>query len=133
MMAHRVDVVRASWDAFNRGARDELVELFDPDLEIDSPLAAFRGRPYRGREGFRDWFRDVDESFKGFDMHLDEVRELPDGRVLGLGSIRFVGRGSGLELDQEFAWLVTFEGDLIRKLKVLPDQAKALELAGLAS
>jgi ketosteroid isomerase-like protein len=64
--------------------------------------------PYRGHAGFRQWLTDIDDQFERWEIWVDEIRELDGDRVLGFGGVRMSGRGSGIELDQPFAWLFTF-------------------------
>jgi ketosteroid isomerase-like protein len=77
-------------------------------------------------------FREVSEQFKTWEYTLDELSEVGDA-VLAFGRVRLKGRGSGLTLDQEGAWLVDFAADgRIRRMRVFTDRSAALNAAGLA-
>jgi ketosteroid isomerase-like protein len=106
-------------------------DLLSPDLELVSPLSAVRGSPYRGYDGAREWLSDITEQFEAWEYGVDEFRQLDDG-VLAFGRVHLKGRGSGVELDQEGAWLVRFAADgRIARMQVFTDRRAAFEAAGL--
>ena len=67
-----------------------------PEVVLSPPLSALPGNVYRGHDGVRQWFADLDESFE---PHIEPV-EVDDfgGLVLALTSFSVEGR---LPLDSE--------------------------------
>jgi hypothetical protein len=63
-------------------------------------------------------------------FHYGDIRDLGD-RVLGLGTLRVTGTGSGIETEVPAGIVVTFRNGLITHLKDYGDQDQALEAAGL--
>lgn len=95
--------------ALNARDVDAIAALLHPDGELRSRISTSEGRSYRGREGFRDYFRDVDEAFDGFHWELHEiVGWYGDDLVIVL---RATGRGrtSGAPIDQLFPQVWRFK------------------------
>jgi len=84
-----------------------------------------------GEEGVRRWWREIDQQFDAWQMQVTGEEDLGDGRFLVTGTLRMRGRESGLEMDMDIAWLVRFEGDLLRYMKPFTDPQTAREEAGL--
>jgi ketosteroid isomerase-like protein len=74
-----VDVVKAVFAAFAERDLERMLELCAPDIELIAVTSDYAGRtePYRGHEGMRQYFLDVEEVW-------DELRLAPtDYRVVG--------------------------------------------------
>jgi ketosteroid isomerase-like protein len=131
MSQENVETLRRLIDLWAQAPTDVPTELVAPDIEFVSPLTSLRGRPYRGYDDAREWLRDVREQFETWEYTVDELREAGDA-VLALGHVHVKGRGSGVVLDQEAAWLAHFAADgRVSRMQVFTDRAEALEAAGL--
>jgi ketosteroid isomerase-like protein len=128
----RAELVRQAFERWNSGDREVDFDTIDREVELHGILASTRGVPYRGHEGVRQWLADIDEQFEGWEIWVDEMRELDDERVLAFGGIRMVGRGSGIELDQPVAWLFAFRAGKIVRYQAFRDRAETLQAAGIA-
>jgi ketosteroid isomerase-like protein len=127
-----VQTLRRLLELWDQGITDVPTDLVAPDIELASPLTNFRGRPYRGYDDAREWLRDINEQFETWAYTISEWRDLGTG-VLALGRLRLEGRGSGLVLDQELAWLARFSADgRISRIQVFADRGAALEAAAVA-
>jgi ketosteroid isomerase-like protein len=101
-------------DAINRLDADALAQLIHED-GVFEPLRAATEGAYIGPEGMRRFVADTIETFDVFEPRLDEVRDLGEGRILAIGTIRMRGRGSGFENDVKTAAVAEFrEGRLAR-------------------
>src|SRR5688500_17545574 len=67
------ELVGAVIDALNARDPDALIALGHPDLEFHSRFAELDGRVYRRRDGFVDYFRDIDGAFANARWDLDEI------------------------------------------------------------
>ena len=95
--------------ALNARDSDGIAALLHPDGELRSRISTSEGRSYRGREGFRNYFRDIDDTFDDFRWELhDIVGWYGDDLVLVL---RATGRGrtSGVPIDQLFPQVWRFK------------------------
>jgi uncharacterized protein len=130
MSRKNVELVKNAFSRWNAGERT-FADQIHPDVEILS-RGLMEGRRLRGREGFRLWFREVDEHFDEWTITTDEWRDAGD-YVVALGHFRMHGRGSGITFDQPVGWLFEIrDGQLIRLETFLDDPAEALEAAGLS-
>jgi ketosteroid isomerase-like protein len=121
-------------DAFarwNTGDRTFDLDTVDPEVELHSPLTSTRGAPYRGHAGFSQWLRDIDEQFAEWELRVAEWKPLEDGRLLGLGEIHARGRESGVELDQDLAWLFSFRRDKLLRYDAFYDHDEGRRAAGI--
>jgi ketosteroid isomerase-like protein len=132
MSQENVETLRRLVDLWAQGPTDVPTELVAPDIEFVSPLTSLRGRPYRGYDDAREWLRDVREQFETWEYTVDELREAGDA-VLALGHVHLKGRGSGVVLDQEGAWLAHFAADgRVNRMQVFTNRGDALQAAGLS-
>ena len=129
-----MELVRASVAAFNRGDPDTAVEAMHPEVvwQTLDPLPD-RGT-YHGREGVQSFWQSWNETFQGFQLHLDACvpasaeRVIATLRVSGEGA----GSGAGVESPAFFQVLEIREGQIIRA-RMFPTEAEALEAAGLSA
>jgi ketosteroid isomerase-like protein len=71
----------------------------DPELEFKSRLAEMEGRVYRGIDGLREWFSDVDAAFTDARWELLRVIEISDEIVVVEMSFSGKGKASGVPVE----------------------------------
>ena len=130
MSQENVDRFVDGTEAFNRGDVERYLQNFQPDAVFELRNAELQGE-YSGHAGLRRFFADFEDSFEMFELHLPDVRDLGD-RVLGLGTLRTIGRGSGMEQEGPVAIVSTFRDGLCTHVKDYGDWAQALQAAGLS-
>jgi ketosteroid isomerase-like protein len=129
--ADNLRLVREAFERWNSGDHEIDYGTLDPEVEVYGALSSTSGVPYRGHAGFRQWLADIDDQFERWEIWVDEMRELDGDRVLGFGGVRMSGRGSGVELDQPFAWLFTFRAGRLLRYQAFRDRDEALRAAGV--
>jgi ketosteroid isomerase-like protein len=126
------EATRQAFERWNAGDRTPPVDQMDPEIEIHTPIGvAFKGEPFRGHEGAREWLANLDENFDQWELRPEEFREEGD-TVLVLGSIHTRGRGSGVVLDQEVGWVLRFRAGRVVRLQTYLDRDEALAASGLS-
>jgi ketosteroid isomerase-like protein len=110
--------------AMNRGDHEAAVELLHPDVEWEWPRAMIDSQVFRGREDVLRGTRLFGESWAEVTYEAEELLERGD-EILVLVRYRAVGRGSGVELNQVVGWLLEFEGEQPRRLRMFGDAEKA--------
>jgi ketosteroid isomerase-like protein len=108
---------------------DRLLELYDPDVRFEPQQSALQGN-YTGHDGIRQWLADAAEHYGAGHLHLADIRDLGD-RVLGLGTLRVTGPGSGIETEVPAAIVATFQDGPITHLEDYGDHSQALKAVGL--
>jgi ketosteroid isomerase-like protein len=119
-------------DAINRLDATAVLEILDDDTVFE-PLRAATEGAFIGREGMRRFLGDTAETFDLFKASYADVRDLGDGRLLAIGTIRMRGRGSGVESDVPSAAVAEFRDGTLARYKDYGDARLALQVAGLES
>ena len=128
MSSAAVEAFERGTDAINRLDADALADMIHDD-GIFEPLRAATEGAYIGPEGMRRFVADTIETFDVFEPRLDEVRDLGDGRVLAIGTIRMRGRGSGLEDDVKTAAVAEFRDGRLTRYRDYGDPELARQAA----
>ena len=125
----RERLVRNAIDAVNERDLDRYLACCTEDVELHTPLREVAGA-YRGADGIRRFFEDVDDAGPDFQLELERV-EVVGERALAFLHVRVTGRSSGIPMDRETANVYEFEGDLIRRVRIFAGhgEARAVELA----
>jgi ketosteroid isomerase-like protein len=127
----KTDLARQAFDAFNRRDIEEMLRLMDPGIEFYAPTAqmANSGQPYRGHEGIRKYFVDVERVWEELEVMPGEYREVGD-HVLAFG--RVYGRGEGGYIqDSPAQWVLTVRGHVFVQVRVFTNRNAALAAVGL--
>lgn len=128
MSSPAVQAFERGADAINRLDADALAELVHDD-GVFEPLRAATEGAYVGPDGMRRFVADTVETFDVFEATLEEVSDLADGKVLGVGTIRMRGRGSGFENDVRTAAVAQFRDGLLTRYKDYGDPELARQAA----
>ena len=132
MSQENVEIVRGAFAVMDiPGNPEAMIAASDPGFEMH--LVGVGGGPahYAGASGIREFFRDVAQSWEAFRFEATDLRDLGD-RVLVLGDVRGCGRGSGVEVEDRWAWIVEMREGRAASLRGFLDQHEALEAAGLS-
>ena len=117
-------------DAINSGDGTVTLDLVDEETVFE-PLRAATEGAYVGPEGMRRFLADTAETFDLFKASYTDVRDLGDGRLLAIGTIRMRGRGSGAETDVVSAAIVEFRDGRMFRYHDEGDPRRALQAAGI--
>jgi ketosteroid isomerase-like protein len=130
MSQENVELVRAIYDAWDRGDPEAVFELIDPEVEWYGPPDVSGSGLSRGHEG-------VLESMTGWlstwDEYHFEMRELIDlgDVVLTEGWQRGRGRGSGVEVAEGIFSVWTLRAGKAVRQRMFRDRQEALDAVGL--
>ena len=133
MSQENVEAVRRAVDGWNRSDIDAWMESAHPDVEWSSGVARLvegTQTVWRGRDEVRR-FWDEWHSLWDLSIAITDFRDLGD-TVVALGGMQIRGKASGVDLAQSVAYVVEFEGSLIRRMTAYMDPSEALEAVGLS-
>jgi ketosteroid isomerase-like protein len=130
MSEENVDRFVQGIEAFNRNDIPGVLRLMDPEIVWEHRLAELQGK-FVGPEAVTGWFTDLDQHFQAVEIDCPDVRDLGD-RVLGLGTIRATGRGSGVETKLTFATVARYGNGRMTHYTDFGARDQALEAAGLS-
>ena len=126
--------VELAWNApraWNDGIDAFLVYL-DADVEWHPPAESMEPGIYRGHDGVRDYLGRLGEIIEEPRAEPLEVIDVDDERVISVVRVIGRGKGSGLELNADWAWLITFGANMkATRVETFTDKAQALEAVGL--
>jgi ketosteroid isomerase-like protein len=118
----------ANPEAIDAAALRDWLAFMDPDIRFEPQQAALQGT-YTGHSGAGQWIADIAAHYEDGHMEMEELRDLGD-RVLGLGTIHVIGKGSGIQADVPTAVVVTFRDGLMTRFQDFgPDTEAAVEAA----
>lgn len=109
-----MEVVRRSWEAFNRGGLDAIEEFWHPDIE----WRAAEGEVddigvFRGRDGMRRYYGDWLDTFDDWQVEVAEVVFHEDECVVAVVRSSARGRASGVRTHGRYAIVYTVRGGQI--------------------
>jgi len=124
-------LVREGSAAYNRRDWDVYLAAYHPEVENDVHHVAGIEGVRHGHAGWRHywqgWFEAWDESY----IEPFEVVDFADDRLLVLGRVRCRAEGTGIELEEHMATLLTYRAGLIARHEEWFDHAAGLRAAGL--
>ena len=85
---------------------------------------------YRGREGWTEFWHAFRAAWDDITIEVERFEDLGD-QILVLGTFHGRGRGSGVEVTRESAWILTLSDGLIGHTQTFPSWVEALRGAGL--
>jgi ketosteroid isomerase-like protein len=107
------------------------LEELDPEVEwYPAVVGMLESEVYRGADGVRELFADIDETIPDAFLEVSEIRDLGD-RLLSLGRLRARGMESGAQAEVPFNQLVDFADGKATVLRTFLDTKEALEATGL--
>jgi ketosteroid isomerase-like protein len=130
MSQENVEIVRRWAEAIGRG--DLAKALWAPDLEIVNAEGWALEATYRGYEGLRRWWNDLEEAFSDFAMRVEEITPVDGERFLT--EQRFIGhfRQTGIRFDAPWASVVTVKEGRITRAVGYVSKRRALKAVGLS-
>jgi ketosteroid isomerase-like protein len=135
MSGENLELAWEGYEALNSGEIDRFMETIHPDYEFHTGVTVPSIPPVvRGRDGLRAWIQQwyLDPWEGQLQMDVERIEELPDGRVLALLTLRATGRESGVQVDTEYAHILTIRDGLCLRLDGFPSWKWAVEAAGLS-
>jgi ketosteroid isomerase-like protein len=133
MSQQNVEVVRRSWEAFNRGGLDAIEEFWHPDIEwraAEGEVDDFG--VFRGRDTMRRYYGDWLETFDEWHAEVEEIVFHDEERVVALIHSSARGRTSGVRTEGRYAIVYTVRGDQIVSGREYGTRDQALEAVSTA-
>ena len=131
MSQQNVEIVRRCVELFNRRGVAQVLELLDPDVELDLSRNIFNPDIYRGHAGIERWRSVVEDVWDDF---YGVVEELIDAGDKVVAAVTMGGRGkeSGVEVRMEIFSIWTVRGSKVMSIVGgYRDRSDVLEAAGL--
>jgi ketosteroid isomerase-like protein len=130
MSQENVELVRRIYDGWSQGDFSVEADLMAPDFEWHQHAEAVEPGSHRGA-AIGSAIKNIFDVIENFRVQPEEYIDAGD-EVVVVARNRGTGKGSGVELDQRFAYVWTVRGGKLARLKVYEDRRDALEAAGLS-
>jgi ketosteroid isomerase-like protein len=124
-----VEIVRRMFDGWSQGDFSVGRDLVTADFEWRQDAEAVESGSRRGA-AIAATFRNLFEVWDDFRVVPERFLDAGD-KVVVIAHNRGTGRGSGVELDQAFAYVWTVEAGKLARVEVYGTERDALEAAGL--
>jgi ketosteroid isomerase-like protein len=128
-----LDTARVIEDSFARGDMEGVLAQVDEDVEWITGAWVTGTPSYHGREGVRRWWKEIEELREArneeVQVEFDRDEELPDGRVLRLGTTT-ISRPQG-NLVEDFGVIFSFREGKVREMRAYMDRDRAVQEARL--
>lgn len=127
-MPSNAAIIRSVLDAWAAGDIETIVDAMAEDCELFPLRAQLEGTSYRGHEGVRRFYEDLNADWENLRLPYDEVREVGDSVVV---FARLVARGrtSGVDLDVPIGQLWELRDGRIQRLRAFSEPEDALRAA----
>ena len=119
MPSQRLTTIERLRAAFNaRDLEDFLAEVTE-DFEMESRFSSVAGTIFQGRDGVVAWWRDLAEAWDSMDLELHDSADVGKDRTVLLLTLRGIGHGSGMRLDEPIAQRWFWHGERISRIEYL--------------
>ena len=129
MSQENVEIVRRIYNGWSRGDFSVGTDLLAPDFEWHQHAEAVEPGSHRGA-AIGAAIKKIFDVYEDFRVEPEEYLDAGD-KVMVMARNRATGKGSGVELDQRFAYVWTVRLGKLVDLEVYEDRRDALEAAGL--
>jgi uncharacterized protein len=129
-----VEVVRRVYEAAAGRDSAAVLDLYDPEIELDSTrldIVGAAGAVHRGHDGMRKFFREWHEAWESIEYDFDELIDAGGDQVVSVVTRRGRGRASGAEVELHVALLWTLRDGKVVRVRWFPTREQALQAAGL--
>jgi ketosteroid isomerase-like protein len=132
MSQDNVGVVRASYDALNRGDVSSVLDFADPDAKFNSLIGPLEGGDsFRGPEGGREYLALMSGAFADVTWEVEHITEVDDEQVIAYVRVRGRGATSGAGIDQRTVAVFKFRDGKVLSVDSYMHEAEALVAVGL--
>jgi ketosteroid isomerase-like protein len=127
----RTEIAQQLFDAFNARDLEVTLTLLHPDVVFEPVSGAVLndGEPYRGHEGMRRYFADVQAHWRELTVSPVHLRAAGNA-VVALGHASGASAAGALR-DAPTTWVFKFDNDLVVHIQIFSDERLAREALGL--
>jgi hypothetical protein len=123
-----VEIFEAAVEVLNRLDMDAIPRVADPEIAF-MPLRTAVTGPYLGYQGMEEFVAENRARFELYRAEFDELRPLPDGRLLAVGYIRMRSHNAA-ETRYKTAGIAAFRDGRLASWHDYGDEKAALAAAG---
>jgi uncharacterized protein len=130
MSQREIDLIRAGFDAVNRGDTEAVLALLDPAIEWEPDQRTPFAGTHRGREAVRELMQNLLAPFDQMRMEPEQFFEIDDKVVVFVRQVA-KPKGSEMEMVARIGYLWTIRDGKAIRCQVFGRREEALEAAGI--
>ena len=115
---HAAEIARLN-SAFNARDIDGWMADATDDFTMESRFSSVAGTTFRGRDGVGAWWRDLAEVWEWMDLQVEDSADVSADLTTILCTLRGVGRGSRVRLDEPVAQHWHWRGACLSRIEYL--------------
>ena len=131
MAQENVSIVRAAFDAFQRGDEAGMLGLVSPDVVATQFPDQLDVHDFHGHAGVRRLMAEWIGAWEDWTIELLAAREVGELVIAGARQ-QGRGKGSGAPMESEVTFIFTIRGSTIERWQMFHTEQEALEAVGLA-
>jgi len=134
MSQENVDIVLRMHAAFGRRDLEALVAACHREVTYRAAITQLlegEAGDFRGHDGIRRWWRDLDELYDHLRTEVVEVCDLDGERVLVVFDVHGQGKGSGVTRVERLTQVATVRDGQVMEMRDFFSRRDALEAVGL--
>ena len=134
MSQENVEVVLGMYTAFARRDLEALLATCHPDVTYRAAITQLvegDAGDFRGHDGIRRWWRDLEDVYDDLRTEVVGVRDLDGERVLVGFDASGRGKGSGMPRVERLTQIATVRDGRVMAMRDFLSRREALEAAGL--
>jgi ketosteroid isomerase-like protein len=127
--SEKPEVARGIVEQLNAHDPVGLAALLHPEFEFCSLLASVEGTSYRGLDGLREYFAEIEHTWEDVHFELEEFQQAGEQTLVAM-RVSGRARASGVPLDQRTHQVWTWREGKVWRNVVYVDPAQAREAVG---
>jgi ketosteroid isomerase-like protein len=129
MSEQNVELIRAGFEAHNRGDMDALTQLYDDDVVFETLLLG----THHGNEAIRLIYEENRKTLAGYTVDPVELIDAGD-KVVAVAQVNGTGPASQIAMEDRdrFAFLFTIRDGRVIREQAFRNREEAIEAAGLS-
>jgi ketosteroid isomerase-like protein len=133
MSEENVEIVRRTYEAFNRRDWDAAFRYLDPDVEFTTPARGPVAGTFRGRDEIQGFLEEMYAAFEARTVEPEEIFESGEQQVAVVVIRRMRPEGSSAEIEARSGALWTIRDGLVASIRVFPSPRKPSKPLGCRS
>jgi ketosteroid isomerase-like protein len=126
-----VELIKDLYAHFEAGDEEGALALLDGSMEVHDRPEVPDPQVYRGRDGVRQAVQGSRDTFEELNFVTEEFLDAGEDQVVVVFRFQGVGRGSGIEIDEQLAHRWTIRDGKPVRLHVHSTREQALEAASV--
>jgi ketosteroid isomerase-like protein len=133
MPGDNIELARHAFEAFQARELDGFGEYCDPQIEIQPAINVLEQTILRGPSAPRQFLETIEEAWDSLQGTIERLTEVDGGRVMAEVHVSGRSRASGVPIDQQLVWMMTFRERKLSRIEAFSSADEARRTANTAN